>query len=185
MVEGAHQLRGHLQVLQLVGADGHVRAAVDEHVGGLQHRVEQQAERHLAHGGRLLPVLRQVLQARLRGQAGQQPAQLGVPRHGRLREEHAPRGVEPRRQQHGGQLQRALVQRRAGLPGAGERVQVGHEHHHVVAALLRAHAAPQRAEVVAHVQRARRLQPRDDAARPLALARLRRPLGAPHSRSFM
>lgn len=90
VVEGAHQLRGHLQVLQLVDADGHVRRAIQQNVGRLQNWVEQQPERHLTHGCRLLLVLWQVCKPCMRRQAGEHPREFCMSRHRRLHEEHCP-----------------------------------------------------------------------------------------------
>ncbi len=51
-VEAARDVAHQLQVLALVLADRHLLRAVGEHVGGLQHRVEEQARRTRARAGR-------------------------------------------------------------------------------------------------------------------------------------
>lgn len=51
MVEVGGALARELEVLLLVGADGHVGGPVHEDVGGLEHGVREQAELQLAHGG--------------------------------------------------------------------------------------------------------------------------------------
>ena len=54
LVERAREVAHQLEVLALVLADRHLVGAVGEHVGGLQHRVHQQAGGdELALGGRL------------------------------------------------------------------------------------------------------------------------------------
>ncbi len=58
LVERARDVAHQLEVLALVLADRHLVGAVGEHVGGLQHRVHQQAGGdQLALGGRLVAEL--------------------------------------------------------------------------------------------------------------------------------
>lgn len=84
----------------------------------LEHGVEQEADGDLLDSGGLLLVLRQVRQPRLRGQARQQPAQLGVARHRRLHEQRAALRPQPRRQRRRRRLQRARLQLARLLPPA-------------------------------------------------------------------
>ena len=78
-VEAPRHVAHQLQVLALVLADGHLVRAVGEHVGGLQHRVEQQRrgdELALGHG--LVAELVHALQPPELGDAREQPRQFGV-----------------------------------------------------------------------------------------------------------
>ncbi len=95
-VEAARHVAHQLQVLALVLADGHLAGAVGEHVGGLQHRVEEQPGRdQLALGHGLVAELVHALQAAKLGDRAQQPAQLGVLVHVPLTKQDAARGSRP------------------------------------------------------------------------------------------
>ena len=62
-VEPPRDVAHQLEVLALVVADRHLVGAVDEHVGGLQHRVEEQPRGHeLALRDRLVAELVHALQ---------------------------------------------------------------------------------------------------------------------------
>ena len=83
-------------MLALVLADRHLVRAVGEHVGGLQHGVEQQpGGDQLALGERLVAELVHALQAAELGDAAEQPRQLGVLVHVALAEQRAARGSRP------------------------------------------------------------------------------------------
>ena len=110
-VEAPRDVAHQLEVLALVLADGHLLRAVGEHVGGLQHGVEQQAGGdELALGERLVAELVHALQAPEFGDAAEQPAQFGVLLHVALAEKDAALGVEARGEQQGGQVVEALAQ---------------------------------------------------------------------------
>jgi hypothetical protein len=111
-------------VLALILAYRHLVGAVGEHVGGLQHWIQEQSGRYqLALGHRLVAELVHPLQPPQLGHAAQQPAQLGVLLHVALPEQDAPLRVQPGGEQQRGEVVQALAQP-GGLVGHGDRVQV-------------------------------------------------------------
>ena len=110
-VEAPGQVAHQLQVLALVLAHRDLVGAVGEHVGGLQHRIQQQPGRHqLALGRALFAELVHPLQPSELGQRAQQPRQLRVLGDVALAEQDAAGGVEPGRQQDRGRVVGALAQ---------------------------------------------------------------------------
>jgi hypothetical protein len=108
-VEAAGDVAHELEVLALVLPHRHLAGAVGEHVGGLEHGVEQQARGdQLALGGALVAELVHAVELPDRGDARQQPVELGVLAHVALAEEHAAVGV-----QAGGQQDRRRVETRS------------------------------------------------------------------------
>ena len=107
LVERLRDVAHELDVLALVLPHRHLVGAVGEHVGGHQHRVEEQPRgRALARGARLVAELVHAVELPDRRDARQQPGQLGVLGHVALAEEDAALGVQP-----GGDQQRRRVAR--------------------------------------------------------------------------
>ena len=149
-VEAARDVAHQLEVLALVLSDGHLVRAVGEHVGGLQHRVEEQpGADQLALRERLVAELVHPLQAAELGERAQQPAQLGVLLHVALAEEDAALGVEAGGEQQRGEVVQAAPQL-GGLVGDGDRVQIDDAEQRL-AALLCLDVLADRADVVAEV----------------------------------
>jgi hypothetical protein len=115
---------GQFQVLALVIADRNLLGAVQQDVGGHQHRVGQQRRPDGTAPGGLLLELDHALQLTDVHGGLQQPQQLSVGRNLALHEDGAPLRVQAGRQQDAGLLQGQgpdlgrIVLR-------GERVQVG------------------------------------------------------------
>ena len=166
-VEAPRDVAHQLQVLALVLADGHLVRAVGEHVGGLQHGIEEHPRAHqLALGVRLVAELVHPLQAAELGERAQQPAQLGVLVHVALAEEDAALGVEARGEQQRGEVVHAAPQlRRLIRDGGGVQVDDAEQR---LAALLPLDVLADRADVVAEVLGAGGLDAGEDAhgARP-------------------
>ena len=161
-VEAPRHVAHQLEVLALVLADGHLVGAVGEHVGGLQHRIQQQPGRdELALGERLVAELVHALQAPELGDARQQPGQLGVLGHVALAKQDAARRVEARGEQDRGRVVEALAQL-GRLVGDGDRVQVD-DAEDALAALLARDVLGDRADVVAQVLAPRGLDAGEDA----------------------
>ena len=161
-VEAPRHVAHQLQVLALVLANGHLVGAVGEHVGGLQHRVDEQAGRHqLALLDRLVAELVHALQASQLGHRAQQPAQLAVLGHVALAKQDAARRVETCGEQQCGEVIQAAAQLR-GLIGDGDRVQVDDAIQRL-AAILTGDVLADRADVVAQVLGARGLDAGEDA----------------------
>ncbi len=122
-VPAPRDLPHQLQVLELVLPHRHERRLVQEHVGGLEHGVIEQA------GGNALLALRLVLELGLalelpeRCDRGEEPVELGVLGDVRLHEHHRAFGVEARGEEPDRHVERALSQR-GGIVGLGDRVQV-------------------------------------------------------------
>ena len=153
VVEPLGEVAGQLEVLALVLADRHEVRAVEQDVGRLEDRVGEQpdAGRALAALGGLVLELGHPAGLAEAGQALQHPAELGVAGHLALHEDRRARGVDAHREQLGGGAQGALAQHLRVLLD-GDRVQVGDEEERLVV-LLQVHPLPQRAEVVAEVER--------------------------------
>ncbi len=95
-VEALSDVAHQLDVLALVLADRHLVGPVGEHVGGLQHGIEEQPGGHqVALRAGLVLELGHPVQLAERGHARQQPAQLGVLVHVALAEEDAALGSSP------------------------------------------------------------------------------------------
>src|SRR6202035_663245 len=140
----------------------HLLGAVGEHICGLQDRIDKQAGRdELALGGGLVAKLMHPLQAPELGDAGEQPGQLGVLRHVALAKEGAARRVEAGREQDGRRVVEPLAQL-GRLVGHGDGVQV-HDAEDALDALLAGYVLGDRADVVAEVLAARRLDAGEDA----------------------
>ena len=125
LVEAARDLPHQLDVLALVVADRHLVGAVGEHVGGLQHRVEEERRRDelaLALAGLLLE-LGHAVEVAVGGDRGEQPGELGVLADVGLAEEDAALGVEPGGEQDRGRVVEALAQL-GRVVGDRDRVQV-------------------------------------------------------------
>ena len=112
LVEAAGDVAHQLDVLALVVADRHLVRAVGEHVGGHQHRVEEERRPRPARAGCADLSLNWCM--RLRSPcavtARQQPGQLGVLAHVALAEEDAALGVEAGGEQDRGRVVDALAQ---------------------------------------------------------------------------
>ncbi len=159
------QVDGDLQVLRLVGPDGHLVGVEAEDVGGHQERVAVQAHvdavvgiparRGVRGDGRLVGV--RAVQQALRGHGGEQRRQPRDRGHAALAVQVHVGPLEPAGEQRGGEPLRAVGQH-GGIGTAVERVQVGDEHVDV-AALVRGEPGqgPDRTGEVAEVQLAGRL----------------------------
>ena len=147
-------------MLALVVADRHAVGLVEEDVAGHQHRVREEAGRdELATVGLVLE-LRHPAELAVRGDGREQPTGLGVRRHVALREHRRPHGVEPGRDQHREQVERAVVEV-ARVVVDRDRVQVDDAEERL-ALLLRLRVLAEAADVVAEVLVARRLDARED-----------------------
>ena len=161
-VEPRRDVAHELEVLALVLPDRDLGRPVGEHVGRLQHRVEQQPGRHeLALLRGLVAELVHAVELAERGDRAQQPAKLGVLLHVALAEEHAPLGVQAGGDEHGGGVVDALAQL-ARLVGDRDRVQVHDAVDRRIAAVLALHVLPDGPDVVPEVLAPRRLDARED-----------------------
>ena len=161
-VEALGDVAHELEVLALVLADGHLVRAVGEHVGGLQHRVEQQAggdELALRRG--LVAELVHPVELAERRDRRQQPAQLRVLRDVALAKEDAALGIEARGEQDRGRVVHALAQL-GGVVGDRRRVQVDDAVDRGVAAILPGDVLRDRPDVVAEVLAPGRLDAAED-----------------------
>ena len=148
-------------MLALILADRHLVGAVGEHVGGHQHRVEQQpGADHLALRVGLVAELVHALEPAEFGDAREQPGQLGVLVHVALAEEDAAGRVQPGREQDRRRVVEALAQLR-GVVGDGQRVQVD-DAEDPLAAVLAGDVLGDRADVVAQVLAPRGLDAGED-----------------------
>jgi hypothetical protein len=102
-VEPDRDVTRELEMLALVVAHGHAIGVVGEDVGGHEDRVVEQPDAHRLLAPALVLELRHPAQLAHRGDAVQEPGELGVRTHVALHEEHASLRVEARReQQHRG-----------------------------------------------------------------------------------
>ena len=137
---------------------------VGQHVGGLEHRIEEQSGRYqLALGRGLLLELRHAGQIAIRGHRREQPAQLGVLGQVALAEEDASVGIEAGGEQGGRGVVDRLAQGRR-LIGHRDRVQINHAVDRL-ATVLAGHVLGDGADVVAEVLSARGLDSREDPHR--------------------
>ena len=145
-------------MLLLVFAHRHQVGVIQEDVGGHQHRVIEQAYRHLVallHS--LLLELNHPLQPVERSHAVQQPAQLAVGRHMALNEHGGLGGIDATGQIQGRRaagVGRQLLR----VVGNRDRMQVHHTKKGVVA-VLKVHPVADGAEPVAQMQRSGGLNP--------------------------
>ena len=166
-VEAVGDVAHQLDVLALVIADRHLVGAVGEHVGGLEHRVEEEArgDELALCSGLLLELVHAVQLAPARHRA-EQPAQLRVFLHVALAEEDAATRVETRREQDRRGVVRALAQFHR-VVGHGRRVHVDDAVDRDVAGLdrpvLACDVLRDRTDVVAEVLAARGLDAGEDA----------------------
>ena len=164
-VEADGEVAHQLQVLALVLAHRHAGRAVQEHVGGLQHRVVEEA-----HRDGLLPLglgleLGHPAELAHRGDAVQHPGQLRVLGHVALDEEDAAVRVEAGRHEQAGRVDRELPQL-GRVVGHGHRVQVDDAEDGLAAELLLVgHVVADRPEEVADVLLSGGLDAREDPRR--------------------
>ncbi len=138
-------------------------APVGEHVGGHQHRVEEERRRdQLALLRRLLLELVHAVEVAVGGDRREQPGQLGVLADVGLAEEDAALGVEAGGEQDRGRVVEALAQL-GRVVGDRDRVQVDDAEDRRVAAVLALDVLADRADVVAEVLAAGRLDAGEDA----------------------
>jgi len=154
-------------VLALVFPDGHQIGVVEQHVGGLQHRVGEQP-----HGRGVAPLfLRLVLELRHprclpeAGETAQHPSEFGVRGHVALHEDRAAHRIDAKRQVLRGGDQRATAQL-LGILRDGDGVQVDDAEVRVVF-VLEGHPLLDRTQRVAQMQGIRRglYAGEDDATR--------------------
>jgi hypothetical protein len=161
-VEALGDVARQLDVLALVLADGDLVRPVGEHVGGLQHGIEEQPGRHqvpLRAG--LLFELGHPVQISERGHRREQPAELGVLVHIALAEEDAAARIQPGCEQRRGSVVDRLAQHRW-FVGDRDRVQVDDAVDRLAAVLSR-DVLGDRPDVVAEVLAAGRLDAGEDA----------------------
>ena len=170
-------------MLLLVVADGDVGGIVDQDVGGLEDGVSEQAD-----AGAFLILARLVLElghavepAHARG-ALEDPGELGMGGDGALREQDRLFGVDPAGDQRGGHFADVGAQG-GGIAVDGQRVEVGEEEQ-ALGLVLHPLPAQDRAEEVAEVEPAGRLDPRDDAHHSTSVRLARRVRVAIASRSI-
>ena len=162
LVEAARDLPHQLDVLALVVADRDLGRPVGEHVGGHQHRVvEERRGDQLALLRRLLLELGHAVEVAVGGDGREQPGQLGVLADVGLAEEDAALGVEAGGEQDRGRVVEPLAQL-GRVVGDRERVEVDDAVDRRVAAILALDVLADRADVVAEVLAAGRLDARED-----------------------
>jgi hypothetical protein len=160
-VEGTHDLARQLEVGRLVLADGHERRLIDHDVGRLQDGVGQQPVVDVV--GLVLPLLlvgRRAFQPADRRHRREQPGELGDLGSMALDEQRAALRVEAKGQEAGCHLA-GLAAEPIGVVKARQRVVVDDAVDRLVLP-LELHVVPDRAEVVADVGCARRLDTRKD-----------------------
>ncbi len=163
LVEAAGDLAHQLDVLALVLAHGDFLRLVGEHIGGLQHRIEEEARGgELTLLRRLLLELGHAIEVAVRGECGQVPGELGVLADVGLAEENAALGIEAGGEQDRRRVVDALPQG-GRIPGNGERVQIDDAVDRRVATVLPFDVLPDRPDVVAEVLLAGRLDAAEDA----------------------
>ena len=172
-VEGAGDVARKLQMLLLVLADRHVRRLVEQDVGRHQHRIGVEPEPGIVAllAGLLLELGHAVEPAQGR-EAAQEPAKLGMARDAALVEDDAAVGIDAGGDVGGGhfvrlgaELKRVLRQR--------ERVQID-DAEDAVEIALEAHPVADRAEIIAEMQVAGRLDAGKDPIHRGLIARPRR-----------
>ena len=159
-VEADRDVTHELEVLALVVADRYPVGVVEEHVGGLQHRVVEQPDAHGLLPARLLLELRHPAHLAERGDGVEDPCELGVLPHVALHEQDAALGVDAHGHQQGPHRERRAPQLLR-LVRNGDRVQVDHAVHALVGVLVGDPMA-KRPEQVAQVGGAGGLDARED-----------------------
>ena len=156
VVELHGDVAGQFQMLLLVVADRHMRAAIDEDVGGHQAGIGEQAERGiLAVLAGLVLELGHAVHPADAGDAIEHPGELRMLRHGRLVEDDVLFGIDARGDEGGGNradLAAQIVMHQL----RGQRMQVDDAIDAVIAILQRDELAD-RAEIIAEMQIAGRL----------------------------
>ena len=147
-------------MLALVVADRHAIGAVEEDVARHQDRVREEPRGDELARLRLVLELRHPPELAEARDRRQQPARLGVRPHVALREDRRAVGVEPRREEHREEVERAVVQVLRVVVDR-DRVQVDDAEERL-AELLRLRVLAEAADVVAEVLVARRLDARED-----------------------
>ncbi len=151
-----------LDVLALVVADRHLGRPVGEHVGGHQHRVIEERRRgQLARGPGLFLELGHAVEVAVGRHRRQQPGQLGVLADVGLAEEDAALRVEPGGEQDRGGVEDALPQV-GRVVRHRDRVQVDDAEDRRLAPVLPLDVLADRADVVAEVLAAGRLDAGED-----------------------
>ena len=116
VAEGAVELAGdvarHLDVLHLVLADRHEMRAIDQNVGGHQHRIVEQADAGVDALVDLLLVRDGPLQQAHVGDGAENPGQFRHLRHVGLAEEDGLVGIEAEREIIEGDVERCSAQQR-------------------------------------------------------------------------
>ncbi|GAB1384440.1 hypothetical protein MASR1M50_27610 [Burkholderiales bacterium] len=162
VVEAGGDVARHLDVLDLVAPHRHLVRLEHQDVGRHQHRVHEQAGRHVAvrvgAGGRVLVQHGLVgvgaVEQALAGDAGQQPGEFGDLGDVGLAVEGDVLRVQPGGQPAGGDLQRAALHARR-IVALDQRVVVGQEVEALHAGLAAGtHRRANGADVVAQVRRA-------------------------------
>ena len=164
-VEPARDLAGHLDVRDLILADGHVPGAVNEDVGRLQQRVPEKAVRgEIAFLQLLLLILvaRHAFEPAVRRDHRQQQMQLRMLRHARLNEDRRLAGIDAHRQPVDCDVEHARCNRGRILVLRRQRVPVRDEEEAIVLVLQR-DPVLQNAVVMTEVQLARRAHSGQDA----------------------
>ena len=161
-VEAHRDVARQLEVLALVVADRHLVGPVQQDVGRHQHRVVEQAGRHegVPPLRRLVLELCHAAQLAVRRERVEDPGQLRVLVHLRLREQDRAPGIDAGGQVDGGEIERLGAQLVGVGQALGDRVQVDDAEHALIH-VLGQHEAPERADVVAQVDLARGLDSRE------------------------
>ena len=147
-------------MLLLVLAYGHMGRLVDQHVGGLEHRIAVKPDRRaFAVLARLFLELGHPVQPANPGGAVQQPAQLSMGGDVALAEQDCLVGVDPAGNERCSHFADIRVQRR-GIIVDSDRMQIGKKEK-TFALLLHLDPALDRAKIVSEVQVAGRLDARD------------------------
>ena len=149
-------------MLHLILAHRHACGVIQQDVRRLQHGIREHTGQHAFLPTALVLVLRLPLELTQRCHGIEDPRQLRVLRHCTLEEQRAALGIEPRRQQGDGHFV-ATSPQVGRLVVSGEGVQVHHAEKGRVAPFLQPRPVLDRAEVVADVQFARRLDPTEDS----------------------
>ncbi len=154
-------------MLFLILPHRHMGRAIEQDVGGHQHRIIVQANaRALAVLARLVLELGHAVEPADARDIVEQPGQLAVRGHARLVEQDRSRGIDAAGDDRGGHFE-TVVGDAARIDRIGQRVQIGDEIHALAARRLdiRLHADPllDRAKIVAEVQIAGGLDAGNDA----------------------
>ena len=152
-------------MLPLVDPDRDDVGLVEQDVARLQHGIREESRRHEPLRLGLLLELRHAAELAEARHRREQPIGLGVGRHVALREDRRAIRVEPGRDQHREQVERALAEVRRVVLDA-DRVEVD-DAEEGLALLLRLGVLTEAARVVAEVLRARGLDAGEDAHREI------------------